>query len=214
MAIVSDGSPGHATAAKSRPAVVVRPRQRRWNSPGQTAGAAGWMLASLLYSLRFHGSFRIAVVGVGVALAVGVVGLLSLSRRRTKLTMIGGQLIFSGLFRDRVLLAGGSPGRVVDVQVNWGKASGRRSRLWLLINAAGRTAVGLNRETWDDGQLEGLRESLGLPIEIVETPKRPAELRKAYPGTLPWWVAHPSVATLIGIVTLTALVLAFQRLAS
>jgi hypothetical protein len=172
------------------------------------------MLASLLYSLRFHGSFRIAVVGVGVALAVGVVGLLSLSRRRTKLTMIGGQLIFSGLFRDRVLLAGGSPGRVVDVQVNWGKASGRRSRLWLLINAAGRTAVGLNRETWDDGQLEGLRESLGLPIEIVETPKRPAELRKAYPGTLPWWVAHPSVATLIGIVTLTALVLAFQRLAS
>jgi hypothetical protein len=204
-----------ASAGKCDEQLVVHPRKRLWHGHvGSTGATAGWMLASLLYSLQFHAWARLIVVATGVALAVGVIGLMRLSYRRMKLTMIGDRLIFTRLLHDRVVLAGGLTGRVVDVEVAWGRASGRRSRFWLLINGTGRTVVGLNRQTWDDGQLERLRESLGLPIEIIEMPKRPTELRKAYPGTLPWWLAYPSAATLVAIITVATVVLALQRLAS
>jgi hypothetical protein len=163
------------------------------------------MLAGFVYSLRFHGWSRVFVVGAGVVLAVGVFAWISFSRQRMKLTMIDGRLVFTGFARDRVVLAEGRTGRVVDVQVDWGRASGRKSRFWLLIDTAGRAVVSLNRDAWDDGELEVLRERLGLPIEIVETPKRPVELRKAYPGTIPWWGAHPVIATVLAIVIIAAL---------
>lgn len=215
MRSISGAVPGGASAGRCDKQLVVRPRKGFWNNPRKSTGAAaGWILASLLYSLQFHGWVRLVVVVTGVALALGVIGVMRLSYGRVKLTMIGDRLIVTGLLRDRVVLAGDLTGRVVDIEVAWGRASGRQSRLWLLINGAGRTTVGLNRETWDEGQLERLRESLGLPIEIVETPKRPVELRRAYPGTLPWWVAHPSVATVMAIVVIATLVLTLQQLPS
>jgi hypothetical protein len=212
---MSDDGAGSAFAEQDNEQLVVRPRRRLRNTGEASVGAAaGWIVISFLFSLRFHGSARVLVVGAGVALAVGVIGLINLSYRRTKLSLINRRLIFTGLLRDRVALAGDDSGRVVKVEVDWGKASARRSRFWLLINAAGRTAVCLNRDAWDEGQLEGLREHLGLPIEIVETPKRPVELRKAHPGTIPWWGAHVTVATVLAMLVLAALVLALQRLAA
>jgi hypothetical protein len=168
--------------------------------------ATGWLLAGLFYSLRFHGAARAIVVVTAVLLGIAMVGLMYFSRRRVKLTAVGDRLIFSGLLRDRVVL-GDHAGRIVDVEVRWGKPSGRRSRLRLFINQAGRTAVSLNKEIWDAAQLEDLRERLGLPIETVARPQRPAELRKAYPGTIPWWAAHPSIATVLAIAVIAVLVL-------
>lgn len=163
--------------------LVLRPHKRLRSTQGANVGAAAAaLLASVFYSLRFHGLARVFVLAGGVAVAFGVVSLISLSLRRTKLTMVGGQLSFTGIVRDRVVLGAGCTVRVVDVAVAWGKTSGRKSRFWLLIDAAGRATVVLNRDVWDGRQLEGLRERLGLPIEIVETPKRPAEMRKATPG--------------------------------
>jgi len=209
---MSDGR--QVAAAGNSPPLVVRPRQELQNKRGLSVGAVGWILASLLYSFRFHGSSRVVVVCMGVALAVIVVGLLTLSRRRVKLTLIDGGLVFSGLLRDRVLFTKGSVGRVAHVEVEWGKTSGRQSRLWLLINATGKTAVGLNRELWDGAQLENVRESLGLPIEVADTPRRPAELRKAFPGSIPWWAAHPAMASSLAIVIIAVLVLLLQHIAS
>jgi hypothetical protein len=207
---------GHSTEADNcAEPLVLRPGERIWNSQGARVGvAAGWLLAGLLYSLRFHGSTQVIVLGAGVVVAIGAIGLMGLSRRRVKLTIVGGRVIFSGLLRDRVVLAGDHSGRIVDVEVVWPMSSGRRSRLRLFITQAGRTAVSLNREVWDSGQLEELREQLGLPVETVEQAQRPTEMRKNYPGTIPWWAAHPSVATVLVIVALTALVLVLQRLAS
>ena len=211
---MSNSSRGDIAVAKDFQQLVVRPTRRLQRNSGGTIGIAAWILTSFFYSLQFHGWTRVVVVGASVAVAVGVIGLISLSYQRTKLTMIGRRLIFTRPLHDRIVLVGDSTARVVDVEVVWRNASGRRSRLWLLIDSAGRTAVGLTRKTWDDRQLEGIRESLGLPIEIVETPQRPAELRKAYPGTIPWWAAHSSIATALAIVILTALVLMLQHLGS
>jgi hypothetical protein len=152
------------------------------------------------------------VVSFGVAIAVGFVGVMGLSRRRTKLARRDGCLILSTAFRDRVLLSGDDRGRVVNVEVAWNNTSRRRSRLWLLINEKGRTATGLNRDAWDESRLESLREGLGLPLDVDETPKGPAEMREVYPGSIPWWAVHPAWASLLMIMVLAVIALIFQSL--
>ena len=212
MRPMSRAGGANTQADNSTEPLVLRPDQRIWNSRGGGIGVAtGWLLAGLLYSLRFHGSARVIVLAVGVLGAIGTIGLVRWSRRRVKLTMIGGRLIFSGLLRDRVVLAGDHSERIVDVEIVWPMSSGRRSRLRLFINETGRTAVSLNRAVWDGGQLEELRERLGLPVETVERAQRPVQVRKTYPGTIPWWAAHPSIATVLSIAALTVLVVAFQH---
>jgi hypothetical protein len=207
--------PSSASTSHWDKQLVLRPSKRIWNTQGWSTGiAAGWLLAGLFYSLRFHGVARLAVACVGVVLAVGVIVLMNASRRRVKLTLSGDRLVFSGLLRDREVMAKGHGGRIVDVEVAWGRSSGRRSRLRLFINQAGKTVVSLNREIWDHEQLEDLRERLGLPTEIVERPQRPAELRNAYPGTIPWWAAHLPVATVFAILVVAALVLTVEGLTS
>jgi len=132
-------------ADNSTEPLVLRPDQRTWNSRRGGIGiATGWLLAGLLYSLRFHGSARVIVLALGVLVAIGTIGLVGLSRRRVKLTMIGGRLIFSGLLRDRVVMAGDHSEQIVDVEIVWPMSSGRRSRLRLFINDAGRTAISLS----------------------------------------------------------------------
>lgn len=124
--------------------------------------------------------------------------------------MAQGALTFTGLFRRRTL----SPVRVISAEVTWGRASNRQTKLWVLLGAIGRTSVGLNRDAWDERQLEDLREDLGLPLETVPGLERPAELRKSYPGSIPWWSAHPSLTTVVAIAAVAALVLAAEGLAS
>jgi hypothetical protein len=210
---MGDFDAGQKLVGQATRPLVVRPRQNLPRSWGQIVGVAGWVLASLLYSLRFHGLTRLAVVGVAIAIAIGVVVWMYMSRRRMQLILRDGQLIVSGPLRDRVALTEGRQGRVVHVELIWRRAPDRRSRLWLLLNGSGSTEVGLNRDAWDDRQLEHLREGLGLPVEVVETPKRPSEVRHDYPGSVPWWAVHPAAATSLAIVVVATLVVALQHLA-
>jgi hypothetical protein len=129
----------------------------------------------VLYSLRFHGLARVVVVALGIAIALGALGLLSLSRRQTRLALADGQLTFSGLLGDRVSIVSASTWWVAEVEVYWGNFSGRRSRLRCLVNAAGRAEISLNRAAWDAGQLESLRDGLAVPFEVVAAPKRPTD---------------------------------------
>jgi lysozyme family protein len=49
--------------------------------------ATGWLLAGLLYSLRFDGAAQVIVAVAVVVLGVGTVGLMYFSRRQVKLTV-------------------------------------------------------------------------------------------------------------------------------
>jgi hypothetical protein len=132
-----------------------------------------------------------------------LIGALSVSARRIALTMTAGRLSFRGLLRRRAIRAS----RVVELEVDWGRPSGRVSPLWLLIEESGRTTLALNRKAWDERRLEELRASLGLPLERRQTALRPAQARLLYPASVPWWAAHPSTATLLAIAILSALIL-------
>ncbi len=211
---MSDDDSGQGPAGQGPQPLVIRPCQSLPRSRAKIVGAVGWGLASLFYSLRFHGFTRVAVFGMAVTVAFGLAIWMQLSRQRMRLTLCGGRLIVSGPLRDRVTLTEGSQGRVVHVDLIWRHAPARQSRLWLLLNESGDTEVGLNRDVWDGRQLEHLRESLGLPIEVVETPKRPSQLRHDYPRSVPWWAVHPAAATSLAIVMIAMLVVALRHLAS
>lgn len=193
--------------------MVVLPIRSPPTTRGEISGAVGWAFAAALYSLRFHGLTRWAVVSGAVAIAIGVAVWMRVSRHRMRLTLCGRQLSVSGPLRDRVALKDGREGRVVHVELVWRLAPARRSRLWLLLNESGDTALGLNRDAWDGQELEHIRERLDFPIDVVETPKRPSELRQDYPHSLPWWAVHPAVATSLAIATIVALAVVLQRLA-
>jgi hypothetical protein len=134
--------------------------------PAGADAAVGWWIVALLFSLRFHGAGRIAVLGSGVVVTVILVRLVVRSQRETTLALNAGRVLYTGPSGERVVLAAGERGRVVEVEIDWG-LSGRRSRLWLLLNAAGIAIVSLNRDAWDAGQLERLRQQRQLPLEHV-----------------------------------------------
>jgi len=152
---------------------------------------------------------RAIVIGVGLTAVAGLFAAFSISRRRTKLTLVDGVLTFTGLVGERVLC----PARIVTVEVAWGGPSRRRSRLWLLLNTDGHAVASLNRDAWDRPQLEGLERRLDLPTKDIPAPQSPAELREACPGVIPWWGAHPYRATLLAIFLICAVTLAVERLA-
>ncbi len=142
-------------------------------------------------------------MGIALIFAASLLGALLLAVRRTALSVTGGRLSFSGLLHERAL----RPSRVVELEVDWGGRSGRVSSLWLLVEESGRTALALNRKLWDEPQLEELSRSLGLPVERLQTALRPAHARLLYPASVPWWAAHPTAATLLGLAVLSALIL-------
>jgi hypothetical protein len=51
-----------------------------------------------------------------------------------------------------------------------------------------------------------------FPFEIDGTPKRPAEMREIYPGSIPWWAVHPVWTSLLTIMVLAVIALVFQSL--
>jgi hypothetical protein len=184
---------------------------RRGVQAGGVGAAATWILAAFLYSLRLQGRARFIVFAAAIVLAVAFIVAISVSRRRTALTLVGGRLSCNGLLGERVILETDRADRVVKLNVDWSRVSGRVSSLWLLIDDSERAAISLNRNVWDERQLEKLREGLGLRIEAVETPERPAQARSLYPGCVPWWAAHPSVTTLLAILMAAALILVAGR---
>jgi hypothetical protein len=186
---------------------VIQPRLRS-RTFRQLSGASIWILACFLFTLRFHGSTRVTVGVFGLVIGIGAIVWICLSMRRTKLARThDGRLVLSGVLGHRVLLTQGDKGRMVDVNVGWGGPSHRQSHLRLLVGATGHTAAALNRDTWDGTQLEELRQYFDLPLEVDREPKRAAELRSRYPGSVPWWAAHPTAATLLAIGVVVVLVL-------
>jgi hypothetical protein len=198
-------------SAGAQPELILRPNA--WWRPsraGNLAAAAGYLLASGFFLLRFHGSTR-ETLGV---IDVVVLGLLVAGLRRSfnhgQLTLEDDRVIFSGALRTRALIGQSAPTRVIDAEVDWGRTSGRRSRLWMLVNRAGRAELALNRDAWDGAELERLRERLGIPLEVAEKPLRPTDMRREWPGAIPWPAAHPVLVTCVGLAVFCGLVAALR----
>jgi hypothetical protein len=93
--------------------LVIRATEWRRSSPGGLIVASVWIVASAFFLLRLHGALLVVLAVVDAVLVALAVVLFNRSYQRTRLTLVGGRLVFSGLYRDRVVSSSGSPGRVV-----------------------------------------------------------------------------------------------------
>jgi hypothetical protein len=156
----------------------------------------GWTGFCMANVLAAHGTMRIVRVAIVVGGLVGTVALVHRWRRRALLAFSDDMLTYTGLFGIRVIARRPVSGRVVIATVQW-TGSGRSSQRWLLLDAAGAARLGLDLALWDMGRLDLLTERLGIRREVDPTPRRPAELRRMYPGSVHWLVTHPVWLTIV-----------------
>ena len=181
----------------TRDEIELRPR-RRTNRPW--AAMLAWGAALAIGVLRSDGLTR-AFIAVSVLV---MVALTHRYVRRAALTLRDGVLSYTGLFRRRIVARPGVSVRAVTAEVLWSQ-SGPAQR-WLLLDAGGATALGLDLTAWKADELSALCERAGIPQQSDPTRRRPAELRRAYPGGLPWVLAHPFIGGLVLIVVATIVV--------
>ena len=153
-----------------------------------------WGAAAVIGVLRSDGLTR-AFIAVSVLV---MVALTHRYVRRAALTLRDGVLSYDGLFRRRIVARPGVSARAVTADVLWSQ-SGPAKR-WLLLEAGGATVLGLDLTAWKADELSALCERAGIPQQSDPTPRRAAELRRAYPGGLPWAVAHPFIGGVVLIV--------------
>lgn len=177
--------------------IELRPR-RRTDRPWPAMVA--WGAAVVIGVLSSDGQTR-AFIAVSVLV---MAALMHRYGRRAALTLRDGVLSYTGLFRRRIVARPGVSVRAVTADVLWTQ-SGPAQR-WLLLDASGATTLGLDLIAWRADELSALCERAGIPQQSDPTPRRPAELRHAYPGGVRWIVAHPFIGGL-ALIAVGAIVL-------
>jgi hypothetical protein len=160
-----------------------------------------WGAAVAIGVLRSDGPTR-AFIAVSVLI---MAALMHRYVRRAALTLRDGVLSYTGLFRRRIVARPGVSVRAVTADVLWSQAG--PAQRWLLLDAGGATVLGLDLLAWKADELSALCERAGIPQQSDRTPRRPAELRRAYPGGVPWAVAYPFIGGIVLIVVVSIVLL-------
>lgn len=189
--------------------VIVRLRPSRVDGAAFTASAA-WAATTALFCLRLPSAARIPTLIASIAVLVAMVVGSILTRRRSKLVFSeDAGLRLSGLVQTRSVLTPGERGRVVRLTLVY-RLSGWRAQVQLWLGADGRPRVMLNESAWGERELAQLRHLAGVPIETLDRPVSPAQLRRDHPGSVLWIFAHPLICTWIAIVVACAVVFLFS----
>lgn len=182
--------------------LVVRPLSMSAARPA--AGTAGWLLASLLFLLRFRGTALIVASAIDGVIVLSMVGYIALVRPRMVLKLRDGELVLSRLRGDQHVITAGDRGRVVELDVVYGPPTNTswRSRIWMILAPDGTVALRLNRPAWNHGELETVRTRLALPLQVIDCPIPAATARESYPGlvarwAVSWWIDHPTKAAIL-----------------
>ena len=177
-----------AVSDVARDEIEVRPRRRASRS---WIAIAAWGGAVALGVLSADGQTRGITAVAGALTALVTWALVHRWRRRSVLALRDQVLSYTGVFRSRTVVRLPGSVRAVTAQVTW--SSGALTQRWLLVDASGAVALGLDLTAWETDDLSAVCERAGIPQVHDPTRRRPAELRRAYPGGLPWVVAHPFV---------------------
>ena len=165
------------------------------------------MLCSLAFLVRFRGVWLL-IVGMADLLVIAWLvlwGRWARENYRLRLDMNG--LVLTRIRKDRLVLRHGEKVRIVDLRVNYGsRLAPGRTRTWLLLRSDGTTALRLYPDRWDQQELSALRERLQADVEVVDGLKTPRWLRKNFPGSVPWVLAHVAASTVIFILGLSLLI--------
>jgi hypothetical protein len=188
-------------------AVVVRPL-----IPWGRYAAFGLLMGgfTLVLACGFGVAIRTALdvtigtcAGILVLLALG--GLrLYLVGRFASLRVEGGQLVAVNAMGLARRFAAGRVARIYRASVELTVRSSWTMRYFLFIDGTGRTVLKLPATWWPDAGIDAVGNALGIPVDrSTETLDGPA-FRRAFPGSIPWVVAHPRLAASLGGLALFA----------
>jgi hypothetical protein len=139
--------------------------------------------------------------GILVLLALG--GLrLCLVGRFASLRVESGQLVAVNAMGLARRFAAGRVAHIYQASVDLTVRSSWTLRYFLFIDGTGRTVFKLPATWWPDAGIDAVGNALGIPVDrSTETLDGPA-FRRAFPGSIPWVVAHPRLAASLGGVAL------------
>jgi hypothetical protein len=86
-----------------------------------------------------------------------------------------------------------------------GSAALRQERL-LVLDSNGRKVISWLSSNWSDHQMKQLTTSLAMGEDDITSPMDAAALRRRYPHSVPWWIAHVFLTAMIivGIIVILA----------
>jgi hypothetical protein len=86
-----------------------------------------------------------------------------------------------------------------------GSAALGQERL-LVLDSNGRKAMSWLSSSWSDHQMKQLTTSLAIGEDDITSPMDAAALRRRYPHSVPWWIAHTFLTAMIiaGIIVVLA----------
>jgi len=160
--------------------------------------------AGLVAAAEFVSESKGATVAIAVSIGAVLVGvvlgsMIRFNRAGTRLTLTGRALSLESPLGHRALTLGGPIAQIVELDLAKGR-SPRRVHCWLLVDVGGNGVRLLNRAGWRAADLKRLREALEVPLDVRSEPMRAADLRREFPGSIPWWSLHVSLLTVVALV--------------
>jgi hypothetical protein len=190
-------------------AVVVRPLipWNRYAVFGLLMGGLTLVLACAFgVAIRTPLDRKVAIgtcAGLLVLLALG--GLrLYLVGRFASLRVEGNQLVAVNAMGLARRFGAGRLARIYQASVDLTVRSSSTMRYFLFIDGNGRTVLKLPAKWWPHAGIDAVGNALGISVnDSTETLDGPA-FRRAFPGSIPWVVAHPRLAASLGGIALFA----------
>ncbi|MBO9533560.1 MAG: hypothetical protein J7513_11370 [Solirubrobacteraceae bacterium] len=181
------------------PEVIETDRGQRLHVAWDLGAVVVLVVGVLIVGMQERGS-----TAVGVGLIGGSVTLLlrTYSMRRTRLVLEGATLTCHGWVRARVMSSVERPARVVHVTLT-GVAQ-KEGQIWF----GPESPVMLMTAAWGEARLAELAQRLRCDVVVDREPRTLPSLAQRYPGVLPWYGAHPTLAGVVGLAVLMALGLA------
>ena len=178
-------------------------RKRMAGALGSIVALCGWVAVGLLRPSPWRGlTLWLTVAGALVCF----VGLLLFTRqvvRHAYISVSSDSVRYQSAFGSPAVVSRASVVRLHRCLVAVG--GGTSVATLLLLDAQGHSVMRLQAGTWGLSNIEALRSTLQVPIDgswDTGAPLTYQRLRKAFPGSCPWWLAH--VIALSMLTTLAA----------
>lgn len=125
------------------------------------------------------------------------------------LTVRGGQLTLTTMYRTRVISPGRPIARAVRAEYISDRLTENVAKVLLLIDGSGRMAFRIFPAAWH-AEVDRLPAALGLTEEVRAGQTTARQLRREYPGAVPWGEAHIVMSTLLFLAVACVLVAGVQ----
>ncbi|MGC1406832.1 MAG: hypothetical protein WA938_08865, partial [Candidatus Dormiibacterota bacterium] len=118
--------------------MALRPNSLRSANTRSLVGAGLWVVASIAFMAGLHGTSLLVAGALDTFVLLGIVLFVLVGRPRYELRLLGGDLVWAGLRRTRIVFRSGEPGFAISVDVRLrGRLLTQTSALWLLLRGDG-----------------------------------------------------------------------------